>query len=62
MLDQPAWKSVATVLAACLFALTLAACDDEGPAERAGKQIDNTVECAGEAVEDAGDRVRDNTD
>src|SRR3569832_540728 len=50
----------------------LAGCEREGPAERAGKQIDQTTERAGENIEsatdkagdkleDAGDKVRDKT-
>jgi len=31
----------------------------EGPAERAGKKVDKAAEDAGEALEEAGDRVRE---
>jgi hypothetical protein len=34
----------------------LSACDDEGPMERAGETADETVEKAGDAVEDATDQ------
>ncbi|HKI81260.1 MAG TPA: hypothetical protein VKA04_06400 [Pseudodesulfovibrio sp.] len=34
-------------------------CQSEGPAEKAGKQIDQTIEKAGDALEDAGDKVED---
>lgn len=40
----------------------LSACEREGPAERAGEQIDRGVERAGESLERAGDRVQDRTD
>lgn len=43
-------------------ALTLAACEKEGPAERAGKKVDEAVHDAGDAVEDAGDKVKDAVD
>lgn len=33
--------------------LGLAACEEEGPAEKLGEEIDNTVEEAGDAVEKA---------
>jgi hypothetical protein len=42
--------------------MTLAACEKEGPAERAGKTLDNAVDDAGDAVEDAGDKVKDAVD
>lgn len=53
-----------TMLRIALLGLTvgwLAACEEEGPAERAGEQMDNAVEEAGEAIEDAGDAVDDAT-
>ena len=37
----------------------LAACNREGPAEKAGRQIDRTAQKAGDAMRDAGDKVRD---
>jgi predicted small lipoprotein YifL len=37
--------------------LAFAACESEGPAEKAGKKIDETMENATEQVEDAGDKV-----
>jgi len=38
----------------------LSACEKkEGPAERAGKQIDKAVEKAGEQVEKAGQQIQD---
>ena len=51
---------VTTVLAASLFILGLAACEKkEGPAERAGKEIDKTVERAGQQLEKAGQQIQD---
>ncbi len=47
------------LLAAFLF---LTACQDEqGPAEKAGKEIDEAVEKAGDKVEEAGDEVEEAT-
>lgn len=45
-------KSLALFLA---FGVLLSACESEGPAERAGEQIDQAVESAGEKVEEAAD-------
>lgn len=40
-----------------LLVVGLAACDKPGPAERAGKNIDRTVDMAGEKMEKAADTV-----
>ena len=43
-----------------LIALTaLAACNREGPAEKAGRNIDNAASKAAKGIENAGDKVRD---
>lgn len=58
------------VIAVILVGLSLGSCDREGPAERAGEQIDaqredaaernaESAEKAAEAIEDAGDEVED---
>lgn len=41
--------------AAAIFASTvvLSACEKEGPMERAGKKVDNTVEKVGDKIENA---------
>lgn len=55
------------------LALTVAGCDNEGPAEKAGKTVDhaadnagdalgNAAEKAGDAAEDAGDAVKKHTE
>jgi hypothetical protein len=51
-----------SVFAAIIFALTLSACEREGPAERAGEAVDDAVEEAGDALEEAGDAVEEATD
>ena len=52
--------AVCAGIAVCLLALGLAACEKkEGPAERAGKQIDKAVEGAGQQIEKAGDKIQD---
>lgn len=37
----------------------LAACNREGPAEKAGRNIDNAADKAGRSIEKAGEKVRD---
>jgi hypothetical protein len=43
-------RRVATLLAAVAIAMPLTACEKEGPAERAGKQIDKAVDNVKDAV------------
>ena len=51
-----------TTLIALLFTLFLAAaCDNKGPAEKAGEAIDDAVTDMGNAVEDACEDVKENT-
>ena len=53
-------STLAIMALSTLFAL--AACQPaEGPAERAGKQIDNAAEKVGDQVEKAGDKIKDAT-
>lgn len=43
-----------------LCAIATAACQPaEGPAERAGKQVDQAAQKAGDQIEKAGDKVKD---
>jgi F0F1-type ATP synthase membrane subunit b/b' len=44
---------------AAALALFLAACEKEGPAERAGKAIDQSAEQVGDKIEDATDKAGD---
>lgn len=47
-------------LAMSVLTIGLAACEKkEGPAERAGKQVDKAVEKVGEQVEKAGQQIQD---
>ena len=47
-------------LAASILVVGLSACEKkEGPAERAGKEIDKTVEKAGQQLEKAGQSIQD---
>lgn len=52
-------SSAVAVLAIGMLALTLSACQKEGPAEKAGKEVDNTMSKAGEQIEKAGDKIQD---
>ncbi|HYN54113.1 MAG TPA: hypothetical protein VES38_05360 [Methylotenera sp.] len=56
-----------------LIIIGLAACEKQGPAERAGEKMDNAAEKmgdkiedatdkAGDKLEDAGDKIEDKTD
>lgn len=46
---------LATVCALSIGGLALAACEEEGPAEEAGEAVDEAVNDAARAVEDATD-------
>jgi len=51
---------VGTSLIAGILAMGLAACEKkEGPAERAGKEIDKSVEKVGQSIEKAGQNLQD---
>jgi len=53
-------KSICAGLGMGILVLGLSACEKkEGPAERAGKQIDKAVENAGQQVEKAGQQIQD---
>lgn len=54
-------RMLVAVILAC-GGLGVAACQSEGPAERAGKEIDRAAEKMGDQVEDAGDKVEDAVD
>lgn len=46
--------------AMCILLVGLSACEKkEGPAERAGKEIDKTVESAGKQIEKAGEKIQE---
>lgn len=53
-------KNLLTVLALSAAIGALAACQkEEGPAERAGKAMDNAVQKAGDQIEKAGEKIQD---
>jgi hypothetical protein len=52
-------------LLALMFAMSLAmltGCEDQGPAEEAGENIDEAVEEAGDNMEEAAEEVEDEVD
>jgi hypothetical protein len=49
------------LIAAMLLGLTLSACQKEGPAEKAGKEIDKAAKDLGQSMEKAGDAVKEAT-
>lgn len=55
-------KRIGLALLAGAAALSLAACEKKGPAERAGEKVDKAVDHAGDAVKDAGDKMKDAVD
>lgn len=53
-------KTMSAALAATALLVALSACQkQEGPAERAGKKVDETVDKAGQQIEKAGDSIQD---
>lgn len=56
-------RSLQTAMLVALLALGgVAGCEKEGPAERAGKTMDDAVEDVGDKLEDAGDKAEDAVD
>ena len=49
------------IIAAMLLALTLSACEKEGPAEKTGKEIDKATKDLGQSMEKAADAVKEAT-
>lgn len=50
---------IAAAIALGFAVAGLAACEKEGPMERAGKAVDNAGEKVGEKIENAGEKVQD---
>jgi hypothetical protein len=49
------------IFAGVLLGLTLAACQKEGPAEKAGKEVDKAAKDLGQSMEKAVDSVKEAT-
>ncbi|NDP42250.1 MAG: hypothetical protein GZ089_05950 [Aromatoleum sp.] len=53
-------NSVSAGLVMSILVVGLSACEKkEGPVERAGKEIDKTIESAGQQLEKAGQKIED---
>ena len=52
-------SSIVVALAAGALVVGMSACKKEGPAERAGREIDKSAEKAGHQIEKAGDKIKD---
>lgn len=53
-------RSATAVVAMGLLVLALLGCQKpEGPAEKAGKEIDNALSQAGQQIEKAGDKIQE---
>ena len=48
-----------SLVAVALLGLTLSACQKEGPAEKAGKEVDKAAKDLGQSMEKAADSVRE---
>jgi predicted small lipoprotein YifL len=52
-------SSLNWLVAVTLLGLTLSACQKEGPAEKAGKEIDKAAKDVGQSMEKAADKVNE---
>jgi predicted small lipoprotein YifL len=60
-MEKNIFKTVGMVLLGGAMLVTLSACEQKGPAQKAGESLDNAVENAGQKMEEAGDSIRDAT-
>ena len=52
-------RRITAAAAAIALIAAAGACQKEGPAERAGKEVDKAVTKAGQQIEKAGDKIQD---
>jgi hypothetical protein len=52
-------SGIAAAIALSFAVAGLAACDRDGPAERAGEKMDNAAKNVGEKMENAGEKIKD---
>jgi uncharacterized lipoprotein YehR (DUF1307 family) len=52
-------NTITTAIVMSVFVVAMAGCQKEGPAEKAGKAVDNATEKAGQKMEKAGDSIQD---
>lgn len=50
---------IITALMMIILMVGVSGCTKEGPVEKAGKKVDQTIEKAGEQIEKAGEKVQD---
>ncbi|SHF76469.1 hypothetical protein SAMN02745148_03481 [Modicisalibacter ilicicola DSM 19980] len=55
-------RKVGLALLMVLLMGGVAACDDQGPAEEAGENIDEAAEEAGDSVEEMGEEIQDSAE
>lgn len=54
------WKNAVMAMLLAFGSVTvLSACDQDGPAEEAGENIDNAMERTGEQMEETGERIEE---
>lgn len=56
------WRKLGLALLLSVLLGSLAACDNEGPAEEAGENIDEEMENAGEGVEEMGEDIQESAE
>lgn len=52
-------RTMTTLATLLLSGFLFAACENDGPLENAGEEIDDAVEDTGDAIDDAGDEIED---
>lgn len=52
-------KPLSMIIIMSAFIAMLVGCQKEGPAEKAGKSVDDAVDKAGQQIEKAGDKIQD---
>ena len=55
-------KFAILLLCACLMIPAMIGCEEKGPAERAGEKIDKAVKDAADAMEEAGENIKEKMD
>jgi len=55
-------KKLSIFIALIILSAGIAACEKEGPAEKAGEKVDEAIEQAGDKIEEAGDKIEKKTD
>ena len=58
---MPTINRLSVALCLCLGPFLIGACEQKGPAQKAGEKVDKAVEQAGKSLEKAGEKVKDAT-